>query len=629
MRPPILLVTLVVSLALQAQPPVEKPQFKIGIDVRQLDVVVLDAAGKPVRNLTAADFTVIEDGRPQRLVNVEAIVVPEPEAPLADWMRDVPPDVRTNDLPLDGRLMVIVMDDAITRDPELVEPARRIGREIVNRMGPSDLAAVVFTLQNSKSQDFTADRSRLLAAVERFAPGFSPGSSLEESLYREYSMQTVAKASEYLQAVEGRRKALIYVSVGVPIDWTDISTPVANLGAEGVTVGGRESMRGLGEQLQATLAASQLANVAVYSVSPRGLTVEDRRLETDFLRTMADRTGGFAIVETNAPEARVEEIYTATSAYYLLAYEIQRPDDGKYRRVEVKVNRPGVTVHARKGFVAPPRARADAPKTPPREVSPLATAMAGFLPRGDVPMQVTAMPFAVPGKAEAGVAIVARVRQPAVARRTVQQVELLTTAFDTNGKAAGSKRQTARVVLLPSDTEAAQYDVLSRIDLKPGRYSLRVAAHNPAADKSGSVFIDVDVPDFRKDGLWLSGIALSARPGLAAAPREAVVDLLPVIPTTLREFVQDDEVSGFVQVTQGGARPLVPVRLEIRIVDAADAVVHRVQDTLESGMFAAVRFAEYQFEVPAQRLKPGPHLLTIEMTAAGRTARRDVRFARR
>jgi VWFA-related protein len=629
MRPPILLLTLVVWLALQAQPPVEKPQFKIGIDVRQLDVVVLDAAGKPVRNLTAADFTVLEDGRPQRLVNVEAIVVPEPEAPPADWMRDVPPDVRTNDLPLDGRLMVIVMDDAITRDPELIEPARRIGREIVNRMGPSDLAAVVFTLQNAKSQDFTSDRSRLLAAVERFAPGFSPGSSLEESLYREYSMQTLAKASEYLQAVEGRRKALIYVSVGVPIDWTDISTPVANLGAEGVTVGGRESMRGLGDQLQATLAASQLANVAVYAVSPRGLTVEDRRLETDFLRTVADRTGGFAIVETNAPEARVEEIYTATSAYYLLAYEIQKPDDGKYRRVEVKVNRPDVTVHARKGFVAPPRARADASKTPPREVSPLATAMAGFLPKGDVPMQVTAMPFAIPGKAEAGVAIVARVRQPAVARRTVQQVELLTTAFDANGKSAGSKRQTARVVLLPSDTEAAQYDVLSRIDLKPGRYSLRVAAHNPAIEKSGSVFVDVDVPDFRKDGLWLSGAAVAARPGLPAAPRDALVELMPVVPTTLREFVHDDEVAGFVQVTQGGGKPVMPARLDIRVIDARDGVAFRRTDTLEPLMFGDGRSAEYRFDLPIERLPAGAYLLSFEAAAGDRTARRDVRFTRR
>lgn len=247
------------------------PQFKTGIDVRQLDVVVLDRDGRPVRGLTAADFTVIENGRPQKIATLEEVVVPAEETGPAEWMRTVAPDVKTNDLPLDGRLMVIVMDDAVTRDPQLVEPARRIGREIVARMGPSDLAAVVFTLQNKKGQDFTADRSRLAAAVERFTTGFAPGSALEESLFRQYSVRALAKSAADLRTIEGRRKALIYVSVGVPVDWDDISSPIANLGAEGVTVGGKEAMRDVGEDLQNTLTQAQLSNVAVYAISPRGL----------------------------------------------------------------------------------------------------------------------------------------------------------------------------------------------------------------------------------------------------------------------------------------------------------------------------------------------------------------------
>ncbi|HJR60287.1 MAG TPA: VWA domain-containing protein [Vicinamibacterales bacterium] len=627
-----ILVPAVVCLAAQTPTPQQdpaRPQFKTGIEVRQLDVVVLDRDGRPVRGLTAGDFTIVEAGQPQKIVTLEEIVVPEPEPPSAAWIREVAPDVKTNDVPLDGRLMVIVMDDALTRDLQLIEPARRIGREIVNRMGPADLAAVVFTLQNSKSQDFTSDRARLLAAVERFTPGFAPGSSLEESMYRQYSVRTLAKASESLRAIEGRRKSLIYVSVGVPVDWDEISTPVANLGVEGVTVGGKEAMRDLGEDLQSTLNESQLSNVAVYAISPRGLTVEDRRLETDFLQTVSANTGGFAIVNTNAPEARVQSIFTATSAYYLIGYEVERQDDGRYRRLEVKVNRPDVTVHTRKGYFARRAAKRASNAKPEAEVSALATAMAGFLPKGDIPMQVTALPFALPGKPAAGVAIAARVQQAPVTKRTVQQVELLTTAFDPDGRPVGSKRQMARVVLLPSDTDTAQYDVLSRIDLKPGRYSLRIAAHNKTIDKSGSVFYDVDVPDFRKDGVWLSGAAITVKPGLAAAPRDALVALLPVIPTTLREFVEDDAVSGFVQVSQGGSKPIVPVHLEIRIRDGSGATIHGATDTLEAPMFSAVRSAEYVFAIPIDQLRPGPHLLTIDASAAGRTAHRDVRFTRR
>jgi VWFA-related protein len=189
------LLALVLAAGLGAQvlarqdPP---PQFKTGIEVRQLDVVVVDGDGRPVRGLTAADFTVLEDGKPQKISTLEEVAVPAAETAPAAWMRDVAPDTRTNDIPTDGRLIVVLMDDAVTRDPELIEPARRIGREIVRQMGPADLAAVVYTLQNSKSQDFTSDRGRLLAAVERFAPGFVPSGSLEETLYRQYSVRAVS-----------------------------------------------------------------------------------------------------------------------------------------------------------------------------------------------------------------------------------------------------------------------------------------------------------------------------------------------------------------------------------------------------------------------------------------------------
>lgn len=628
------LVALVFSavLCLGAQTPQAPPQFKTGIEVRQLDVVVLDREGRPVRGLTAADFTVLEDGRPQKISTIEEIVVPEGTAS-ADWMRDVAPDVATNNVAADGRLIVIIMDDAVTRDPQLIEPARRIGREIINGMGPADLAAVVFTLRNRNSQDFTSDRSRLLAAVERFTVGFAPelldgGRGLEEVLYRQYSVRSVSKASEYLRSIEGRRKTLIYVSVGVPVDWGDISTPILNLGDPFVTVGEKESMRDLGEDLQAALSEAQLSNVAVYAVSPRGLSVDDRRLETEFLQSMSANTGGFAIVNTNRPEARVAEIFTATSAYYLIGYEVQKPDDGRFRKLEVKVNRPGASVHARKGYVAPrPNRQAKPDKT--TEISPLATAMAGFLPKGDVPMQTIALPYFVPGKKEAGVAIVARVQQPPVTARTTHNVQLLTTVFDVDGKARSSHRQNARATILPSGSSVAEYEVLSRIDLKPGRYNLRIAAHNPAIEKSGSVFHDIDVPDYRKDGLWLSPVALTVDPGLMAAPRGTLADLLPIVPTTVRDFAEDDEVAGLVQLVQGGKSAIGGVAVTITIVDSEDRTVHRASDRLESGMFSADRSAEYQFKVPVAQLSPGPYLLTIEAEALGRTERRDVRFRRK
>ena len=626
---------LALSVCLGAQTPQSPPQFKTGIDVRQLDVVVLSRDGRPVHGLTAADFTIIEDGKPQKIVTLEEVVVPDSEVPTAAWMRDVAPDVRTNNVPVDGRLMVIVIDDALNRDLQLIEPVKRIAREIVNRMGPSDLAAVVFSWANQHSQDFTSDRQRLLAAIERLRPGVAMTDpavmdpALGESNFRQASIRTLTQASEYLRSIEGRRKALFYVSVGVPVDWSDISTPIPNLGEEGVTVGGKMAMIDIGQAMGGLLAQAQLANVAVYALSPRGLTVDDNRLEQDFLRSVAENTGGIAVVNTNAPEARIPAIFTATSAYYLIGFEVQKPDDGKYRRLEVKVNRPDVTVHARKGYVAPRPVRKAAPAKPETEISPLATAMAGFLPKGDVPMQAVAFAMPLAGRPEAAVAIVARVQQPPVSKRTTHQVELLTSAFDGNGQPKGARRQSARVTMLPTETSAAQYEVLSRIDLKPGRYSLRIAAHNPAIEKSGSVFYDIDVPDFRKDGLWLSTPALSVKPGILAAPRGALADLMPIVPTTLREFAADDDVQGFAQVVHGGKSPVTAVTVTIRIVDSTGATVHRANDTLEATSFSVGRMGAYSFGVPVEQLRPGSYLMSIEAQAGGRTAHRDIRFTRK
>jgi VWFA-related protein len=143
------------------------PQFRAGVDLVQLDVSVLDRKGQPVRGLTATDFTVLEDGVPQRIQAFSAIDIPIPVQPATAWMRDVAPDVRRNDEVLEQRLFVIVFDDlTLPHNPKAIEIAREMARSVINRMGPSDLAAVIFLVSNQHSQEFTNDRSRLLAAAD-------------------------------------------------------------------------------------------------------------------------------------------------------------------------------------------------------------------------------------------------------------------------------------------------------------------------------------------------------------------------------------------------------------------------------------------------------------------------------
>jgi len=210
------------------------PSFRSSVDLIQIDATVLDGAGRPVRGMRAADFTLFEDGKPQPIVAFSAVDVPDRAGSPVAWMRDVAPDVVSNSVN-ERRLFVIVMDDAMMPfDSGMAANAKLIGRLLVDRLGPSDLTAVLFTTNNSHAQDFTNERSRLLAAIDAFRPGFRgadmpppadpdpgnrmlPGRNTDEVAYRA-SLRTLRKAAEYLADVPQSRKAIVYVGVGVPMD---------------------------------------------------------------------------------------------------------------------------------------------------------------------------------------------------------------------------------------------------------------------------------------------------------------------------------------------------------------------------------------------------------------------------
>src|SRR5678815_5337274 len=161
--------------AQQPEPAPQQPTFGASVDVIRLDVSVLDKNRHPVHGLTADDFTVTEDGKPQRVVAVSEIQAAEQDLAPTAWMRHTPSDVTSNDLVDqlgDGHVFAIVMDDwSVPYDSvELVQSAREVGRYIIDALGPSDKAAVIFPFDTGRTEDFTSDHAKLLAAIDRFEP---------------------------------------------------------------------------------------------------------------------------------------------------------------------------------------------------------------------------------------------------------------------------------------------------------------------------------------------------------------------------------------------------------------------------------------------------------------------------
>ena len=124
----------------------------------------------------------------------------------------------------------------------------------------------------------------------------------------------------------------------------------ANVTFYSVDVGGlRLADGGGGLKLDAPAAASPRA--------PRpSATLSDGLQPVEVLQTLAENTGGLAIVRVNDLSAGFRRISDELSGYYLLGYASTNPAlDGKFRRIDVKVNQPTTSVTARRGYLAPTR----------------------------------------------------------------------------------------------------------------------------------------------------------------------------------------------------------------------------------------------------------------------------------
>src|SRR5438552_6289225 len=161
-------VTLAVSLAAAQQ-----PTFRVQVDAIEIDAFVTDARGNPVTGLTAGDFQIIEDGKPQTITSFSQVDIPfeARKEPLESKAR-VDPDVLSNERS-DGRVYLFVLDEVAAADALRARVFLR--RFLRDHFAANDRGAVVFLGHQDPraAQPFTNNPRLLLAAFDRFTGGFA------------------------------------------------------------------------------------------------------------------------------------------------------------------------------------------------------------------------------------------------------------------------------------------------------------------------------------------------------------------------------------------------------------------------------------------------------------------------
>ena len=135
----------------------------------------------------------------------------------------------------------------------------------------------------------------------------------------------------------------------------------------------------------------------------------------------------------------------------------------------------------------------------------------------------------------------------------VGHIDLRVSAFSPDGARRATRHEVADARMSPGEGAEVGYGILTRLDVPPGRYMLRVGAvatvggirAAPGAPEvavlrsagyppstAGSAFVDVEVPNFATEPLSMTGIVLGTSPDITSGPKERLSSLLPVVPST-------------------------------------------------------------------------------------------------
>jgi VWFA-related protein len=643
-------------------PTQQQPTFKVRVDYVEVDAVVTDKQGRLVRDLKKEDFQVLEDGKSQAITNFSLVDIPidKENRPLFA-ASPIEPDVKTNEKPFDGRVYVMVIDDMHTRFGRSNRVKVAAKQFIERRLGANDLMAIVHTAGPSDAnQEFTGNKRLLLAAVNKTSgrkldsatanktneyyrtrdmrqqgDPLNDPDDMERGFNARTTLDTLRNVAEWFGSVHGRRKAILFVSEGIDYDIYDI------IAANGSN---HQSASTVLDATRDAIGAATRNNVAIYGIDPRGLTdlgdesielgsypddtslgvgpgslQNELRLSQDSLRTLSEETGGFAVVNRNDFTTAFERIVDDNSSYYVLAYYPPDARPGRAHKIDVRVTRPGLTVRARKAYLTPKKV--DAPKTTGNSPSTpeLRDALDSPLPVSGLTMHVFASPFkGVAPNASVLFGVELRGRDMKVEPNS--KILLSYIAIDANGKVKGGNTDTLTLSNLKPESKArieqTGLRMLNRLELPPGKYQLRIAAHDPAGGNVGSVQYDLEVPDYVKAPFSMSGLVVTSASG-AALPTvkadEQLKPMLPAAPVSLRTFPQNDELALFAEVYDNSGTTPHKVDIITTVTTDEGKQMFKTEETRDSADLGGKRGGYgYTTRIPMKDLALGSYVLKVE-----------------
>ncbi|HEY8534903.1 MAG TPA: VWA domain-containing protein [Vicinamibacterales bacterium] len=633
----------------------QQPVFRADINFVRVDVIVTDKQGRPVEDLTADDFEVFEDGKPQAIESfqffrIDRLTETTPSRPIRSTFDEESEAQRP-----DVRLFGIFLDDYHVRRGNAMRTRQFLADFVRNNLAPQDMVGIMYPLTPIDTVVMSRNHEATARALEQFDGrkyDYQPRNIFEEQ-YHNYPAVIVEQIRNQvslgalqsfilkLGGLREGRKALLLVSEGythyLPPGLRD---PIASMPGYGNPMRGSGFDDSMGEQrlrwfsnaemladLRVIFDLANKYNVAIYAVDPRGLAGfehdinEDVGLQMDramlqmtmdSIRILASETDGRAIVNRNDLMPGLKQIVNDSSAYYLLGYNSsEAPSDGKFHEIKVRVKRRGVDIRHRKGYWAltPEDAkRAMAPPAPtmPKDVEAALGALA-VAPRRQFVNSWIGL-----SRGENGRTRVTYVWEPAANQDArggrAAQVQLMVIGTDGSPYFRGT---------VPQEPVASPANGGRRVtfEVPPGRIQMKVVVKDDEELTLDTDTREIAVPDLAAPEVRLSTPAVfRAR---TAHELQALRQAADPVPTVDRAFHRSERlVVRAYAYGPGTDVPTVTANLLNRMGQAMQEIP--VQLDAASG--------RVDVELPLAGIAPGEYLLELRASGEGGDARELVAF---
>jgi VWFA-related protein len=542
--------------------------LSVNANIVLTNVVVRDRkTGALVKGLKASDFQILENGKSQKIASFDYENVDE-AASLAE--KTVSGKATVADLiersfgsdPVklkDHRLIVIFFDLSSMQDEDIDRAVDAAKKYVTEKMQPADLVAMVsMSTGLSLDQDFTSDKTALLHVLAAYngddTTGFANGGTGSTDGTSDDTTAFAADDTEY-NSLNTDRELLAIRSIAKSLEHVDQRKSMLYFSG-GLTRNGIENQA----SLRAATNEAAKANLAIYSVDSRGLQAMPpggdatkgslrgssaysgaaitAQFNANFssqetLATLSSDTGGKAFFDSNDFAPAFQQVQNDTQAYYILGFKsTDERQDGSYRHLTVKVNRPDVKLEYRPGYFAP--ADFHHQKTEDREIA-LQEQLRSDVPATDVTMYLQALYFRgndahgdlfvpvsliVPGSQipfakvkdldKASLDIMGQVRRPVGKNTDVCAIS--TTDDEHNFVTVGNVRDTVKLsVNQAQQVERKNIQYSTGFTLAPGCYQLKFVVRENQTGAMGSFETLINVPDLKKVPVKLSSVVLASQ----------------------------------------------------------------------------------------------------------------------